>query len=583
VAKALIKRLKDTNDPLLNKIDTLILVDVPQVGTPQALGAALHGYDQALPKEIFPILLNSATARAFASNSPMAHHLLPSAAYFSSDGITVRTPPITFDDGAVTQNFVTAYGHAIGNSTELHDFLLGAEGRPQADFDDDQNPSKLSTGLLSYSESQHTALDNGSLIPSNISVHQIGGWGNDTLASIRYYTGYECVRTLPSSNCQISPVLQYDPDTVIDGDGTVITASSLALSTSSVNVTRWWVDLGLYNSDNPSGDLIGLQLDHKNILELNDVRSHIKGILGLSSIPNSTYVKAQQPRTVSGTRLIFKLHSPLDLIVIDQNGRRVTSAELSIPGGIFKKFGEVQYISVPASANPTVHLDGYAEGSFTLNIEQENSGETVASTTFAAIPTNPNTTATISFPDGTVSGATVLSVDQNGDNVPDQTFAPKLKGIVLPDTIAPEAIITVSTSSKDILVTGIDETSTTTVTKTGTTTTVTDGSGNKTTLFFQKQYSGSLLSYARLTGISYGTSAIALPSSFLYVWDSTKTPVSQTVVADKQFVIQAVYNKKTDKTTIIVLKKNVPIQTTTLTGLRLVKLTTSNGSVGYSW
>jgi len=39
----------------------------------------------------------------------------------------------------------------------------------------------------------------------------------------------------------------------------------------------------------------------------------------------------------------------------------------------------------------------------------------------------------------------------------------------------------------------------------------------------------------------------------------------------------------THKTTTIVLKKNVPIQTTTITGLAVIKLTTSKGAINYSW
>ena len=124
---------------------------------------------------------------------------------------------------------------------------------------------------------------------------------------------------------------------------------------------------------------------------------------------------------------------------------------------------------------------------------------------------------------------------------------------------------------------------TTTVTKTATTTTITDQAGNTTVLNFQKTFANNLLTYARLTSISYNGVTTALPSSFLYVWDAQKTLVNQTVVADNAFAIEALYNKTQNKTTIIVLKKNVPIQTTTQTGLVLIKLTTNKGIIGYSW
>ncbi|HEV8666977.1 MAG TPA: hypothetical protein VN665_04010, partial [Candidatus Paceibacterota bacterium] len=177
-----------------------------------------------------------------------------------------------------------------------------------------------------------------------------------------------------------------------------------------------------------------------------------------------------------------------------------------------------------------------------------------------------------------------LKVDFNGDGIIDTTLHSKDGGVVLPDFVPPEAIISVSTSTKDISVLGIDDvSSTTTVNKTATTTTITDQSGNATTLYFNKTYTNNLLTYARLTGINYGTATIALPTSFLYVWNTSKTLVSQTVVADNIFAIEALYNKVTNKTTIIVLKKNTPIQTTTVTGLAVIKLTTSKGAISYSW
>jgi hypothetical protein len=59
--------------------------------------------------------------------------------------------------------------------------------------------------------------------------------------------------------------------------------------------------------------------------------------------------------------------------------------------------------------------------------------------------------------------------------------------------------------------------------------------------------------------------------------------LSQTIAVNNTYLIQAVYDKAKNKTTIIVLKKNLPIQTSSLTGLKLVKLTTTNGVIGYGW
>ena len=68
-----------------------------------------------------------------------------------------------------------------------------------------------------------------------------------------------------------------------------------------------------------------------------------------------------------------------------------------------------------------------------------------------------------------------------------------------------------------------------------------------------------------------------------YVWTPPSTLTSQTVTANKDFLVEAAYNKSKDKTKIIVLKKGVPAQTTTLTGLKIVKLITNKGAVAYFW
>lgn len=121
---------------------------------------------------------------------------------------------------------------------------------------------------------------------------------------------------------------------------------------------------------------------------------------------------------------------------------------------------------------------------------------------------------------------------------------------------------------------------------TATSSLVTDGAGHTTKFFFTKTYSGKILTYAKLTGVQYDNQAktILPSSSFLYIWD-TKAPVvplSQTIAVDGAYLLQATYDKKVNKTSVIVLKKNLPIQTTTYVGLKIVKLTTNKGVVGYS-
>lgn len=666
VAKALLKQLEDLQDPLLEKIDTVILVAVPQTGTPQALGALLHGFDQALPGDMFPFILTPETARAFASTAPMVYHLLPSSSYITGDGGAVRTPVATFDEGELTQPFIDAYGRAIGNSTELHTFLQGSEGRVQPVFDDLNNPSIASPTLLSYGEAAHAALDAWTP-PSEIQVHEIAGWGEETLASIRYSTGVECIRISATHTClEYRPKLLYSPEMVIDGDGTVVVASALAMSTSSPNVKRWWVDLKAFNDDN------FVNRDHTNILEVSELRGFVRNLFISDQYILPTYVGHSSPLVEAAPMLYFILHSPLKLSARDSVGNEISSSASSIVGATYKRFGEVQYISVPASAAPTLHLEGYTQGSFTLEIKEVIGNTIVASTTFAGIPTATSTVASMVFTDGTIEHASPLNIDITGDGVIDKALVPPLNSILIPDiappttalilegvagdngwyrsqvtarfeandegdvdathvsldgaatsttttliipegihtvryfsvdlagneealstrevkvdTTSPEVRIHSSTTTRDIIVEGVDSLSTTTSTKTLTSVTISDDAGNTTKVNLQKTFTKGLLTYARIASIQYGTSTpMSLPSSFLYGWNTKISPpvlISQTIVVDKTFGIQAVYDNSKNKTTIVVLKKGIPIQKSTVLGLVVVKLTSNKGVVNYSW
>src|SRR5690606_32057386 len=107
---------------------------VPQLGTPQAIGSLLHGYNAGLP-EIYPFVLSPERARDLALNMPMIYQLMPFSDYYNGEGASVATPYVTFEDGPATQAFIDRYGYAI-TPDELEDFLNGAEGRDQVAYDD---------------------------------------------------------------------------------------------------------------------------------------------------------------------------------------------------------------------------------------------------------------------------------------------------------------------------------------------------------------------------------------------------------------------------------------------------------------
>ena len=258
VAKTLLKKLEDSHDPLLAKVDKVIFVATPHLGTPQAIGALLHGYKQGIPDTWYlpnGTFISAAASRILAHDFPGAYNLLPSDQYFHN----VRNPVATFDASTLLLNERQLYGSAIGNVTELRSFLLNEEHRIlPVSMRDTKTPNSLNPLLLQNTEVFHSNIDRW--VPtSTIKVYEIAGWGVDTVSGIAYKEGRQ----------NGEAVWDYDPILTEDGDGTVVAPSALAMSTSAPNVKRYWVDLFNYNDTS-------IDRKHSDILEVPDLRNFIK-------------------------------------------------------------------------------------------------------------------------------------------------------------------------------------------------------------------------------------------------------------------------------------------------------------------
>ena len=192
MAKALLKKLQDDKDAevsdLIDKVDVLILVGVPQIGTAKTVPTVLHGYDEDILRGF---LLSASEAREFGRNMPAALGLLPSREYINR----VSSSPVTFLDNAIpygaSTQLVQAYGSAIDSYQEYKDFLFGSEGRTNPPIDQINLPINLSQSLFADAESLHDDLD-ALTPPASLRVIEIAGWGQDTLASFEYYPKSVC-------------------------------------------------------------------------------------------------------------------------------------------------------------------------------------------------------------------------------------------------------------------------------------------------------------------------------------------------------------------------------------------------------
>jgi hypothetical protein len=500
LAKALTNKLGVEAESLIDKI---VMVAVPQVGTPQAIGGLLHGYDQGLPADWLPLLLSPKTARTLANNMSSAYNLLPSNAYFNGNGSETSTPVISFENGSLTQPFINKYGNEIDTPTKLHNFLLDSEGKVSVDSDNVVSPSTINAKLLGYAKDVHQLLDDNWSVPSSISVYQIAGFGEETLGKIRYWTGIECVKTFHSWCLKYQPKLQYSPEVVIDGDGTVVAPSALAMSADAENVKRFWVDLKKYDT------LLNWEREHADILEVSELRSFIKdNILTRKNTEFPQFISDSMPSNNSEKRLHYILHSPLALSAQDTSGNEISASVSTIPGATYRRFGEVQFISLPASVAHAVMLTGLAEGSFTLEMQEVENDAVVAETTFAGIPSSDKTKVTIEVTDGTIENASPLAVDFDGNGVIEFSLEPKVGETITPlilDQTPPEARMFFDTQTNLIKVEGIDENPTTVTYATSmiskknqnhneryaskvTTATVADQAGNVTILKYTEKF-----------------------------------------------------------------------------------------------
>lgn len=431
VTKELINKLGDEASKF---IDDIIFVAVPQVGTPQAIGSLLHGFDEGLPVKFMPFVFSPTEARNLGVNMESAYGLIPSDQYFNY----VSDPVITFDDSDLLKNFSEKYGAVINSGTGLYNFLSDQNREDLETKSELASLPNLNEKLYDSSVELHNnKLDNWQ-IPDGVKLTEIAGWGEKTLSGIDYYQGIktECVSSNDISGCtkyNKIPILEYKPKMTIDGDGTVVVPSALWMASSS-NVDKYWLNLKDYDT------FLTLERKHADILEIPELNDFIKNIIvqSTSSLPKYISVSAPINNDLEES-LSFTLHSPLTLDLYDVEGNHTgistttNEIEENIPGSRYLEFGEVKYISVPASSTVYLSMLGYSSGSFTLNIDELEGNNIIASTTFAGIPSASSTIVTTTILNGDLASTTPLLVDINGDGESEISLPLRINEIVEPD------------------------------------------------------------------------------------------------------------------------------------------------------
>lgn len=421
LAKALLKKLEEDKaagiNNLIDQVDALVLVAVPEIGTASSVPAVLHGYDQRI---LLGFMLDEVHARELGRNMKSAFGLLPSREYINR----VSASPATFKDNIIPSNattkLVNTFGSAIDSYSEYKSFLFGGEGRTAPSSNQINLPITLSENLFTQAEELHDDIDVWTP-PEDLRVIEVAGWGLDTLASFEYYP--VCETSI--MNCTFT--MDQIPRFTASGDGTVVVPSAHYMGVSG-NAETYWVDLPTHNRDLHR---LRRNREHKDILEVDQLNNLITSVLKNENISFDTVLRDSEPIDTSN-RLRLSIHSPVTIDAYDSEGNHTGRvcpldsefcyAEENIVNSSYFEFGEGKYINLPEEELEKVKLQGTGTGTFTYESEQVRPDGTSNVSLFIDIPVTIQTQGEITINPSTQ--APELKLDVTGDGVSDFTIQP---------------------------------------------------------------------------------------------------------------------------------------------------------------
>lgn len=429
LAKALLVKLQEMKssgqNDLIDHIDTVVLVAVPQLGTPSAVAAMLHGFDQSIagPGGVW-VVLNDSYARELAKNMPGAYGLLPSKSYIDN----VSLSPVTFVDNPIPSeimgSFVRQYGSVIDNYLEYIAFLRGQGDRTNPTFLQTLLPLKLSGDLLWRAELLHQKIDSW-IPPSNVHIIQVAGWGIDTLATFQYEPKFECQSETPNGGMgTCGYILDERPIFSPDGDSTVVNASAILPIGE-----KWILNLAKINNDK---SILESTRTHKNILEASPLINFISEYISDNPVSSSVYLGTTTPIS-DFNRLHLSVHSPVSIDAYDADGNHTGKicapsidfciVEENIPNSSYVEFGEGKYLNLPEEKAKKIRLVGTDIGTFTYEAQEiaPNGSSTLVS--YTDIPVTSQSVAEITI--NPVTNKSELAVDVTGDGKTDFTLSPQ--------------------------------------------------------------------------------------------------------------------------------------------------------------
>ena len=394
VAKALLETYGDAE--LAGKVDKLVMIGTPQLGTPEGLLALLHG---RVLNGIADFITSDSIIRDVIRNMPGTYTLLPSERYFSE---VAEQPLVTSDDSNVTAP-IRAYGD-ISNPTELEAFLLDTEDT----FSNDpgiNEPQSLNPALFSSANSERFLLDNWQA-PEGVEVYEVVGTGLPTLTGIDYHR-FACVAVFCANNEIIKPSLLFSND----GDATVVAGSAQGYdgdkTTAVINLQE-------------ASEFLRVNRNHANLTETSAIQTFVQSVIEYPYTADA--VTIPEFTEVSTRYTIVSTHSPVQPRIVTNDGRVVgfvdETLHTDIIGSQYIELAGSVYLIVPQDeADFTIEVSGTDTGVFTLQIEELSVKNEQIKVANIVASTTDMMTATMEVTDGDLSN---LELDFNGDGIIDE-------------------------------------------------------------------------------------------------------------------------------------------------------------------
>ncbi|HMO82807.1 MAG TPA: hypothetical protein PKA42_01440 [Candidatus Paceibacterota bacterium] len=387
LAKAIMVELEGLGKT--NLVDKVILVGSPQLGTPKAIGALLHGLDQQAGGGI---ITDDHTAREVMKNMAGAYGLLPSEKYFE----LVEGVIISQDDSESTA-YLDIY-EDVDSYENLLNFLKGNHLGGLINI-----PSALNKNMIDKAAALHDSID-AWLAPENVDVFEIAGVGIPTIKGFEYRE-FSCTPYLESLGCVSGTYSKPYPLFTTYGDETVVAESALAYGGTKVRaeVNLFEEGIGLFNK----------RYTHADLTESNTIQEYLDAIIKFR-YQNETLEIPQDFINVATVFKIIGVHSPVNIVVFDSEGRKVGLDEDTnfneVPGGYVFTLAGSKYVIVP-EGEYEVEVSGYASSTFSLTVDELIGGTQSVELFLQDLPTNTNSQAKFTIGDEFSD----ISIDIDGD------------------------------------------------------------------------------------------------------------------------------------------------------------------------